>query len=233
MKKIIPFLFAFVFISHALEARIWRTNWPEMDSYSMCVGTNGAVVEFDLILEITDPAHPELSDFYLQVNGLRYYLRSFKKSQNGQYYKCTKRVKIPHNNKRSITYSVSHSYISLGSQPTLFKSQPSEMTTKNICMEDENSTIIYPKLAANSSIDRMNISPNPFNDNLNISYSLHNEDKVLIELLDLSGRVIKKMHFIRFGNNIEQLETSDLAPGVYYCKISTEANQNYIKVVKN
>lgn len=245
MKKIILFLFAFTFISYALEARIWKTNWPNMDVGANCVHPNGSIVEFDLILETTDPSNPALNTFYISVNGTNHYLIGFPYIQNGKYIK---RIGIPHFDNHILNINISHPSISA----SLFKKCLVESSYKDVCFftGGGNGNVILAKLAGNSNIDaidkantnvdftkksdRLIISPNPFKNNLNISFNLSNEDEVLIELLDLSGRVVKKMHLIRrSGFFTEYIETSDLVKGVYYCKVSSNLKQDFIKVVKN
>jgi len=247
MKKIVLFLIAFICINQALEAKIWRSNWPYMSSSGgVCVAPSGSVVEFDLILDVTDPNDPALNNFYLNVNGVKHILTSFTKSENGGYTKHRKRIYIPHFNNQTITYNISHPIIS----GSLFKNYPQETQTKNVCSGGE-SGIQMLKLTGNTNLEifdnansdtdfinltnSLNIGPNPFNDNLKISYVTSDEEEISIEMFDLNGRVVKKkLYFIKQSDYYtEHWDTSDLARGVYYCKLSSNLKQNIVKLIKN
>jgi len=68
-----------------------------------------------------------------------------------------------------------------------------------------------------------NISPNPVDENINISFELKNDDRVKIEILDSRGSII----FTLFDGNMKSGEKSIyksmslLKPGTYFCIVQT------------
>lgn len=78
------------------------------------------------------------------------------------------------------------------------------------------------------------IFPNPSNDKFNIKLELPRDQEVMIELIDIKGQQVKKLALTyRSSQNNYILETSDLKPGIYLCRIKTEDfDDKIIKVTK-
>ena len=78
-----------------------------------------------------------------------------------------------------------------------------------------------PAIESNSS--QVTIFPNPISDNLILEYWSSNESKVTIELLDMSGKIIRSLFDgIHQGKQIYTW-TKDLPGGIYYCRIITKS----------
>ena len=81
----------------------------------------------------------------------------------------------------------------------------------------------------------LNVSPNPFNDNLSIQFELITLSTIDVELIDINGRIIVKKEN-RFGVGKQRvnlfLDENLLHSGVYFLKIATERGFVIRKVVK-
>jgi len=104
-------------------------------------------------------------------------------------------------------------------------------TDANNC---QNSTVIAISvdactgIAANSSLFGLRVYPNPTNGNLNIELSSNALKNV--EVVDVTGRVV----FASGTNNSTiQVDLSQVAAGVYYVKVNSNADSEVIKVIKN
>lgn len=77
------------------------------------------------------------------------------------------------------------------------------------------------------------VYPNPANDNLNISFSLLDENDIEISLNDVSGRIVKKSEFSALSGQQQLLfNISDLGKGFYVLNIKTESLNISYKLIK-
>ena len=70
----------------------------------------------------------------------------------------------------------------------------------------------------------MSIYPNPADDFLNVSYSLNESSVVTFEILDLLGSTIGSPIIStkqQAGENVENVDLSDLPNGTYFLRIKT------------
>jgi hypothetical protein len=78
------------------------------------------------------------------------------------------------------------------------------------------------------------IYPNPFRDQFNITLSLPAAGRVTMALYDGSGREVMRladdMQMVA-GINTAVYQTANLAPGVYFCRIQTDAFTCVKKVI--
>ena len=60
--------------------------------------------------------------------------------------------------------------------------------------------------------------PNPFNNETQIEYSLTEGESVMIEIQDISGRIVKIMEegYKAAGKHFARLQSADLEAGVYF-----------------
>ena len=79
---------------------------------------------------------------------------------------------------------------------------------------------------SNWAFKEVNIYPNPYNDFLNVS--LDSKDKILWEISDVRGRVVKS----GFDSNIWQINTSQLLNGIYFLRLKKNENELIYKIVK-
>ena len=81
----------------------------------------------------------------------------------------------------------------------------------------------------------MSVTPNPFNDRLNISYQLtESTEQVEFEVLDVTGKTMHRTtkNNLSKGNHQLALDSSNWTPGIYICKIQGNNERNTIKIVK-
>lgn len=83
--------------------------------------------------------------------------------------------------------------------------------------------------------DRLNVHPNPFNDNFNITFYSIKKQTVFIELYDISGRVIfkKQEHVSANSSNIFNIPvTKTLSNGMYLLQLTTPDKNFFKKIIK-
>lgn len=79
------------------------------------------------------------------------------------------------------------------------------------------------------------IYPNPFNDEANIQFSNDNFTKALVEICDVSGRILMKSTISNtkiFHWNGKDKQGNELRKGIYFIKITQENNSITKKVIK-
>lgn len=83
----------------------------------------------------------------------------------------------------------------------------------------------------NSFISNLSVYPNPASDKISIDLYLQKNASVKIQLLDLSGKIVKETTEPNVSGKINKMiEVNTLAKGVYLIKISTE-NGNEIRKI--
>ena len=76
-------------------------------------------------------------------------------------------------------------------------------------------------------------SPNPFTDQIEIKYQFAERTTAQIELLDLNGRVIhRQVVKPSEQSGYVQIDASNLANGIYYCRMTSAHNQQVIRLLK-
>jgi len=78
------------------------------------------------------------------------------------------------------------------------------------------------------------VYPNPTNGLLNVQFNLPKEDKILIGLYDVQGKLVleKSLGNSALGEHKEMLDLTHLPNGTYVCRISGEHNTITKKVLK-
>ena len=77
---------------------------------------------------------------------------------------------------------------------------------------------------------KVSVSPNPFNDVLNIKITDENISDLTYELCDAQGKTVAQG---RINSSTESINTYSLIPGIYFLKIQGDKDQSVYKVVKN
>jgi alpha-tubulin suppressor-like RCC1 family protein len=79
----------------------------------------------------------------------------------------------------------------------------------------------------------INVSPNPTNDFVNISYNLENSSQVTMKLTNIQGQIIQE-NKIDKGNGVQNdtLDLSNQSSGLYFVSITTETGSFTAKVMK-
>ena len=74
--------------------------------------------------------------------------------------------------------------------------------------------------------------PNPVNEVLNLNYSIQNDSKVEITLLDIAGKVVKQSTQLSSkGENSVSINVSDVSTGMYLLKLQTSEGVKTQKVL--
>ena len=122
-------------------------------------------------------------------------------------------------------------------QPTLTGEYYVTITDEITGCESDPSNTIYYLFA---SIDQkgaerlIHVYPNPFTDRLNITFNLTEPAAVRIILTDSFGRLIRVMKdhsSVAAGQHSITLESGNMQPGMYYCRIQTNAYTVIRKVI--
>lgn len=119
----------------------------------------------------------------------------------------------------------------IGANDSLFEpSLPGEysivVTDDSGCIGESSLFLIEVLEMSNWAFKEVNIYPNPYNDFLNVS--LDSKDKILWEISDVRGRVVKS----GFDSNIWQINTSQLLNGIYFLRLKKNENELIYKIVK-
>ncbi|MES2655450.1 MAG: PKD domain-containing protein [Bacteroidota bacterium] len=74
------------------------------------------------------------------------------------------------------------------------------------------------------SINQLMVFPNPTSDNVTIAFDLAKTNDVQIDLVDITGKVIRTTNSMRFASGMNEitLNTADINQGIYFVKVSTQ-----------
>lgn len=93
----------------------------------------------------------------------------------------------------------------------------------------EGFTIIIIHADEPNSIDaientiQLNIYPNPSQNNINLSFNSYTNSNAQLIIYDISGRIIKQINTATLaGTNKINVETSELAKGIYNLQLKTK-----------
>jgi len=79
-------------------------------------------------------------------------------------------------------------------------------------------------------------APNPFNDYVNLTFNLQQAQKLSIDLIDISGRLVGKFasgqYFAKGQNSFRVEVPQTLSKGTYFLKINDEKNTTTVKILK-
>jgi hypothetical protein len=99
-------------------------------------------------------------------------------------------------------------------------------------------SLSYPKITTTAFGSNLSVntpSPNPFDANTSISYTLHENSNLRIEILDILGKEITQLAqgIQQAGNHQLLIDGTMLAPGMYYCRFTSPGtNQQTIRLIK-
>jgi hypothetical protein len=74
------------------------------------------------------------------------------------------------------------------------------------------------KIFSAKSFDRFQLSPNPSNGNITLTFNSNEFEKISLRIYDVAGRIVFASTFktTQKGNILKKLNLSELEPGVYY-----------------
>ena len=98
---------------------------------------------------------------------------------------------------------------------------------------DENS-IGIDELLNKANAWQVSVFPNPATNLLNVRYNLPTEDKMLISVFDLQGKLLFEVNAGNRskGEHVETLDLSTLPAGQYVCRISGQTNTISKNIIK-
>ena len=79
----------------------------------------------------------------------------------------------------------------------------------------------------------LGVFPNPFRDEINLSFTLRKHSEVTVSLLDIAGRMVssKVGGLLPAGSNTLKLDTPDVAPGIYLIRVKAGDETHLQKVI--
>ena len=119
----------------------------------------------------------------------------------------------------------------VGANDSLFEpSLPGEysvvVTDDSDCIGESSLYKIEVLEMINWASEEVNVYPNPFNNFLNVS--LDSKDKILWEISDVRGRVVKS----GYDSNVWEINTSQLLNGIYFLGLKKDENELIYKIIK-
>ena len=91
----------------------------------------------------------------------------------------------------------------------------------------------YTGLEAEGATDKFSVYPNPANEQINVAISLTNSENTVINVVDISGKVIKTMNLGNVqGDKNLTISLDNMTTGVYFIEMVNEAGKQVKKFVK-
>ncbi|NVO04269.1 MAG: T9SS type A sorting domain-containing protein [Bacteroidetes bacterium] len=144
-----------------------------------------------------------------------------ERSKDGKTFEVVNTVKGAGNSNTVINYSYvnknsvsSINYYRL--KQTDFDGKFSYSEIRSVKCSENNTTVSY--------------FPNPFSSEININIKNFVSENAVIEIIDIMGKVILSQ---KIENNEYKLNTSDIKPGVYFVKLTSENFNDVSKLIKN
>lgn len=83
-----------------------------------------------------------------------------------------------------------------------------------------------------SSIKEMQIAPNPFNNEITLSFPSYADSEVVIQIINAEGKMERSIQAVLNTEKTIRLDLTDLTNGIYYCKVQTGKNVETRKIIK-
>jgi len=108
----------------------------------------------------------------------------------------------------------------------------SKLYIDNLNFDGFLSGVKAPPLTATSNFD-FNVYPNPFSDQATVSFTLDQDEQVVVRLFDLSGKQLALLTngYFKSGRNKINLPASGFDKGFYICVINTKTNVLSKKII--
>lgn len=111
------------------------------------------------------------------------------------------------------------------------------------CVDDNllsiDDILVKGTFVDNSSVENsakgfdFNMYPNPVTDNMSISFKVENTQSTKVSVIDNSGRVVKVIGLgAQSGNQLHNIDMSDLTAGFYTLSVETNGNRAVKKFIK-
>jgi hypothetical protein len=87
--------------------------------------------------------------------------------------------------------------------------------------------------AIGSTVEAINVSPNPFMSNINVTINWDKNETANLVLYDVTGReVYRKNIALQYGINRFTVALQSIVPGSYFMKLLTKQNIQTVKLLK-
>lgn len=105
---------------------------------------------------------------------------------------------------------------------------------RQIDLDDRSTFSKEIDLVWSTSGSVVSVYPNPANSNLNIEYASENEASIMLNLIDMSGRMVKQIQTKSIiGNNLFTISLEGISVGMYQLQLVENNRMSYVqKVVK-
>jgi len=154
-----------------------------------------------------------------------------ERSTNGRDFISITTVPGAGNSTSTKNYSITDNNVSNGQlyyrlKQTDFDGKFTYSKTKSVIFSKENSDEI---------ISISSVSPNPFQDNFSVTYSVQKDADITIALMNSVGQLVysEKQNSIKGLNRFDYNEGSNLPNGVYFVRISFNDKVQIKKIIKN
>jgi hypothetical protein len=91
-----------------------------------------------------------------------------------------------------------------------------------------------PSSVEENSTHRINLYPNPADDNITLAFSATENEIINVSVLDVSGREVYSTNESYHSPNLKHfvLQTETLTPGIYFCRVSGKSFTENMRFVK-
>lgn len=155
---------------------------------------------------------------------------NIERSTDGKNFSSIAKVKAAGNSLKAITYNYyDKEALQLGVSAVYYRLNQIDLDGSN-----EYSPMILINLNDEKSIYVQSVLPNPFKNNLEISFASPSEMQVLVEVTNIKGeKLLSKTINTEAGSQKVYLPEADqFAEGIYFLKLSTNGNSEVHKLIK-
>ncbi|OFY94957.1 MAG: hypothetical protein A3K10_01980 [Bacteroidetes bacterium RIFCSPLOWO2_12_FULL_31_6] len=143
------------------------------------------------------------------------------------------------NNNKKKYVSVSTSILNVGQQYFFSVKATNGEGLESTSTISDGFMYIDPNLITNiettNNAYQLSVYPNPFTDNINVSYKLNVNANVYLKLMDVTGRIIYSSSPQNQNTGIHSLEinaATNLAPGIYLLEMNIGGESNVYRLMK-
>jgi hypothetical protein len=154
-----------------------------------------------------------------------------ERSLNGRDFKEVDFVKGAGNSSRIVDYSFT--------DVNAFNSMRSSVIYYRLKQVDFDGAFNYSNVVRVTKNPKetniLSVYPNPYNNQFSIDLVAANDGKVMVEMMDIQGRVVRTNEFtlVKGSNVLKMNETSSLENGVYFLRVTVNRETQMLKMIKN
>ncbi|MCF8253366.1 MAG: T9SS type A sorting domain-containing protein [Bacteroidia bacterium] len=154
-----------------------------------------------------------------------------ERSLNGKDFNSISKVKAAGNSSKFLLYNyLDKEALSLNSKVIYYRLNQVDMDGKQ-----EYSPVIQISLDELNDITILSVQPNPFQNNLTLTFNSNKEMGMKVELLNINGQIMvsKEIRTEAGQQNFNLDETGILPSGLYFVRIEYNGQSEIIKVIKS